>query len=63
MISDDMTRVLSTAGETIATYGHEFYPCHVAAIVYEINPHLRVQSTENGGKKWTDVTKRTVPHA
>ena len=57
----DQTRVLSTAGETIATYGHEFYPGHVAAIVHELNPHLTVQSTEDGGKTWTNVTERTTP--
>lgn len=57
----DQTRVLSTAGETIATYGHEFYAGHVATIVYELNPHLRVQATEDGGKTWRDVTERAVP--
>jgi hypothetical protein len=60
-MSNDQTRVLSTAGETIATYGPEFYAGHVATIVYELNPHLRVQSTEDGGKTWSDVTERTTP--
>lgn len=60
-MNQDQTRVLSIAGETIATYGHEFYPGHVAAIVYELNPHLRVQATENGGQTWQDVTERAVP--
>jgi hypothetical protein len=34
------TDQMSTAGET---YGPEFYAGHVATIVYELNPHLRVQ--------------------